>query len=48
MQRPVGDCPGNQRKHKVLELIDEFLEGARLFAPASIDELALADGLHQP
>jgi hypothetical protein len=29
-------------------MIDEFLKGARLFAAATIDELALVDGLHQP
>jgi len=32
----------------MFELIDEFLECARFFAAAAIDELSLADGLHQP
>ena len=44
----IGDGSGNQREHQVLEEIDEFLESARLVATAAIDELTLADGVHQP
>ena len=44
----IGDGSHNQREHQVLEVIDEFLEGARLVAAAAFDKLALADGLHQP
>ena len=44
----IDDGSGNQRKYQVLEVIDEFLEGARLVAAAAIDELTFADGVHQP